>query len=92
MLLQLPWLPVGFAKRVLIAATVPGLEYNGYMARVQELHSLFMELLDHLIFVGDYSITPVDQAFIRYNDEPGRAWNMDEWRAHRRVRQTLLTA
>jgi hypothetical protein len=38
---------------------------------------------------GDYSNTPIDQAFIRSSEEPGRAWNIDEWNKFRRAR--LLT-
>lgn len=86
-LLQLPWLPDNFAERVLIAANAPSLDYDGYLARINRLRDLFQELLSKLIENGDYSNTPIDQAFIRSNDEPGRAWNMDEWNKFRQIRQ-----
>ncbi|KPV42324.1 hypothetical protein AN477_18695 [Alicyclobacillus ferrooxydans] len=38
---------------------------------------------DHTV-VGTYGKDPVSEAFIRSHDEPGRAWNMQEWmRRHR---------
>ncbi|MCB9421351.1 MAG: nucleotidyltransferase domain-containing protein [Ardenticatenaceae bacterium] len=88
-LLNLAWLPREFEMRVLTAVTAPNLENDGYMIRVQTLSDLFEELLSQLITNGDYSNTPIDQAFIRSNEEPGRAWNMDEWNKFRRAR--LLT-
>jgi hypothetical protein len=47
---------------------------------------LFHELLDQVVANGDYSYAPVDQAFIRSSEEPGRAWNMAEWNKFRRAR------
>ena len=78
-LLRLPWLPENFAKRVLVATNAPGLDYEAYLTRANQLSSLFDDLLSRLIADGFYSSTPVDQAFIRAHDEPGFAWNMDEW-------------
>jgi len=78
-MLRLPWLPEDFAKRVLIAANAPGLDYEAYLTRANQLSSLFDDLLSRLITDGFYSSTPVDQAFIRAHDEPGFAWNMDDW-------------
>lgn len=89
-LLQLPWLPQDFADRVLIAANAPSLECDGYTARTDRLCDLFNELLSQLIANGDYSNTPIDQAFIRSNEEPGRAWNMEEWRKFRQARTLQL--
>lgn len=86
-LLQLPWLPDNFAERALIAANAPSLDQDGYMARTNMLRDLFNELLAQLIANGDYSNTPIDQAFIRSHEEPGRAWNMDEWNKFRQARQ-----
>lgn len=88
-LLKLAWLPHEFEGRVLTAANAPNLENDGYMARVQALSDLFADLLSQLVANGDYSNTPIDQAFIRSSEEPGRAWNMDEWNKFRRAR--LLT-
>jgi predicted nucleotidyltransferase len=78
-LLTLPWLPQDFAGRVLTATNAPGLDVDGYMARAEMIRALFEELLDQLRQGGDYSNMPVDQAFIRSREEPGRAWNMEEW-------------
>jgi hypothetical protein len=86
-LLQLPWLPVDFEKRVLIAANAPGLDEVGYQARAAMLTELFQELLVELTTSGDYSAMPVDQAFIRQNQEIGRAWNMEEWNKFHKLRK-----
>jgi predicted nucleotidyltransferase len=88
-LLHLAWLPGSFTDQVMIAANAPTLDYEGYQTRVRKLSDFFNELLSQLIASGDYSNTPIDQAFIRSNEEPGRAWNMDEWNKFRRAR--LLT-
>jgi hypothetical protein len=82
-LLRLPWLPENFKERVLQATNAPSLDFKGYMARVEALQSLFDDLLDRFIADGLYSAAPVDQAFIRSHDEPGYAWNMDEWNAEK---------
>lgn len=86
-LLALPWLPDNFAERVLLAANTPSLDEAGFQARLQTLRDLFNELLRRLSDTGDYSPTPIDQAFMRVNEEPGRAWNMDEWNKFRQVRK-----
>ncbi len=85
-LLKLAWLPPEFDARVLTAVTAPNLENDGYLIRVQTLSDLFTDLLSQLVANGDYSNTPIDQAFIRSSEEPGRAWNMDEWNKFRRAR------
>lgn len=86
-LLTLPWLPEGFAENVLVAANAPGLDEGGYVARTEMLKTLYGDLLDELISRGDYSATPVDQAFIRSYEEPGRSWNMEEWTKFHKARQ-----
>lgn len=90
-LLHLPWLPQQFADRVSTAANPPSLDYAGFQRRTDTLRALFAELLQQLIADGDYSPTPIDQAFIRLHDEPGRAWNMEEWRKFHLVRQMSMT-
>ena len=87
-LLALPWLPENFEERVLPAANAPALAADGYQARLATLRALFSDVLAQLVANGDYSPTPVDQAFIRRSEEPGRAWNMDEWNKFRRARRT----
>ncbi|MCB8978856.1 MAG: nucleotidyltransferase domain-containing protein [Ardenticatenaceae bacterium] len=84
-LLQLPWLPAGLADDILQVANAPSLDYAGYMARVEKLTAYFEALQEQLIADGDYT-EPVDEAFIRSHEEPGRAWNMAEWNAKRRER------
>ncbi|MFQ5398735.1 MAG: hypothetical protein ACE5E7_03965 [Anaerolineae bacterium] len=79
MLLNLSWLPDSFDERVLVAANAPSLDREGYDTRAQTLSEMFRELQVQLTEAGDYSNAPIDQAFIRSHDEPGRAWNMDEW-------------
>ncbi len=90
-LLNLPWLPANFAERVLWAANTPSLDYDGYMRRVETQQSLFAEWQEQLIAAGDYQTDPVDEAFIRSSEEPGRAWNMAEWNEKRQARLAALT-
>ena len=82
-LLALPWLPENFAQRLVDAANAPSFDHTGYMQRAEALRSLFDDLCRHLIAEGDYGGEHGDdivgEAFIRSHEEPGRAWNMDEW-------------
>lgn len=87
-LLALPWLPEGFADRVLPALNAPSLDEAGYQARVEALRGLFEDLVARLVAEGLYGSDPVGEAFIRSHDEPGRAWNMDEWNARHKDRAT----
>jgi predicted nucleotidyltransferase len=85
-LLNLAWLPDNFVDQVMLAANAPTLDYQGYQTRAHKLSGFFDQLLSQLIANGDYSNTPIDQAFIRSSEEPGRAWNMDEWNKFRQTR------
>lgn len=78
-LLKLPWLPHNFETRVLTAQNAPSLDFAGYAARFETLRALLDELLARLTTTGDYGDEPIDEAFVRSHDEPGRAWNMQEW-------------
>jgi hypothetical protein len=89
-LLALPWLPDNFGERVVTAANAPSLDFAGFEERAKALKDLFNDVLSRLIDQGDYSPTPVDQAFIRSHEEPGRAWNMEEWNKFRQVRKLTL--
>lgn len=89
-LLGLPWLPEQFEQRVLTAANTPGLDYLGYMSRVEKLQALFNEILLQLIEDGTYGEDPISEAFIRSHEEPGRAWNMDAWNARRLGRRVTI--
>ncbi len=82
-LLALPWLPKDFAARVFDAANATSLDYAGYMQRVQALCGLFNDLCEHLAADSNYGDDVIGEAFVRSHDEPGRAWNMDEWNARR---------
>lgn len=86
-LLQLPWLPEGFQEKAANAATSSGLDFAAYQLRIEILQTFFQLLLNKLIEDGDYSAMPIDQAFVRQNQEPGRAWNMEEWQIIHRVRR-----
>jgi hypothetical protein len=81
-LLALPWLPEGFADRVLVALNAPACDYTGYQARVDALGALFQDLTRRLVADGEYGDDVIREAFIRRHDEPGRAWNMDQWNMH----------
>jgi hypothetical protein len=82
-LLNLAWLPENFTERILLASNAPTLDFKGYMARVDAIRALFDDLTDKCVADGLYSAAPIDQAFIRNHDEPGFAWNMDEWNAEK---------
>ncbi len=84
-LLQLPWLPSGLADDILLVANAPGLDYTGYTTRVDKLTFYFEAFQQRLIADGDY-VQPVDEAFIRSSEEPGRAWNMADWNTKRQER------
>jgi len=90
-LLTLPWLPHNFAERVLTAANAPTVDQAGYQARLKQLRALFNEVLARLIEDGEYAPTPIDQAFMRQHEEPGRSWNLDEWQKFYRVRKLSLS-
>lgn len=86
-LLTLPWLPPQFDEQILIAANAPSLDKAGINQRADTLRQLFQDLLHQLTANGDYSVTPVDQALLRYYDEPGHSWNLDEWVKYHTVRK-----
>ncbi len=78
-LLALDWLPANFEERILVAGNAPSLDLAGYKERLDVLQQLFQELLSAVTQDGTYSYAPIDQAFMRSHDEPGYAWNMEEW-------------
>lgn len=87
MLLSLPWLPEDFAERALDAAIGTGSGQEGYVDRANSIRALFHSVLAQLTADGDYSATPIDQAFIRAHEEPGRSWNIEEWFKFHQARQ-----
>jgi predicted nucleotidyltransferase len=89
-LLRLPWLPERFDQRILAAAVAAGHDRAAYLGRAETLRQLSDELIGQLVDDGIYGAdTPVDEAFIRAHDEPGRAWNMDHWNAEHARREAL---
>jgi hypothetical protein len=78
-LLALPWLPEGFVDRIQVVAATSSLDLNGYLRRVAGLRGLFGDLIARLLADQEYGHDVIGEAFIRSHDEPGRAWNMDEW-------------
>lgn len=87
-LLRLPWLPDNFDERGLVALNAPSLDFDGYRLRFEMLNTLLDEVLARLRAEGDYGESPIDEAFIRSHDEPGRAWNIEEWEVrHRAIRR-----
>ncbi|UCG25291.1 MAG: nucleotidyltransferase domain-containing protein [Chloroflexota bacterium] len=82
-LLMLEWLPDRFEERILVATSSGAADHAAYMKQAGALKTLFGELLDRLSADGIYTEEPIGQAFIRGHDEPGYAWNMDEWNADR---------
>jgi len=78
-LLGLPWLPADFANRVSGAFSTSALDYAGYFKRVEILRGLFQDLTIRLVADGLYGDDVIREAFIRSHDEPGRAWNMEDW-------------
>lgn len=50
------------------------------------LQALFAELLARFQADNLYGEDPIDEAFIRGAEEPGRTWNMREWMAEHRRR------
>ena len=78
-LLAMPWLPEGFADRILVLMNAPASNYDGYLTQVDVLRGLFRSIVDRLVTDGEYGDDAISEAFVRSHDEPGRVWNMDEW-------------
>lgn len=87
-LVQLPWLPSQFHEHSLLALNAPGVDVQGFEARVNVLRLLFDELLGQLQRDGVYGNNPTSEAFIRQYREPGRG-NLEDWtRRHRQHTRT----
>jgi hypothetical protein len=86
-LLGLAWLPDRAEERLLLALNTPSLDRAGYDVRVQIMRELVVEIIDQLVALGDYGDDPTGEAFVRGHDEPGRAWNMDQWNERHQARQ-----
>jgi hypothetical protein len=81
-LLRLPWLSQDFDTLIMMVAVASGHDREAYLARAQVLRQLSAQLVGRVVADGIYGVEdPVSEAFIRAHDEPGRAWNMDAWKA-----------
>lgn len=87
-LLQLPWVPAGFHDLIMDAANAPVHDHAAYIRRASVLRHIFDQLLQRLVADGLYGEDPTSEAFIRSHDEPGRAWNMNDWNDEHRSRRT----
>ena len=85
-LLQLPWLPNKFDEQLLKLTNALTETKAGYLARANLLKSCFAEVVSICQQDGLYGSSAVNEAFIRLYDEPGRDWNMDEWKQKHRIR------
>ena len=83
-LLRLPWLPKDFEMRALTAMNALSNTREGFTARVIAIRAMFDDVLAELQREGFYGANPIDEAFMRSHNEPGRAWNMDEWNQKRK--------
>lgn len=78
-LLALSWIPESFEDQMLIFFDTPSNTYDRYLTRVNALRSLFQSIIERLVSDGEYGDDAIGEAFIRSHEEPGRAWNMNEW-------------
>ncbi|MEM7115140.1 MAG: nucleotidyltransferase domain-containing protein [Chloroflexota bacterium] len=78
-LTHLPWLPVGLEENLLSASNALSTEQAGYQQRLATLRHLFEQTLEKCQQASLYGTAPLDEAFMRLHNEPGRAWNMTEW-------------
>jgi predicted nucleotidyltransferase len=78
-LINLSWLPPQFVDQVLVFQNPAATEYEGYLQRVEVLQQLFQALLKRLVDDQVYGDDMIGEAFRRGHEEPGRAWNMEDW-------------
>lgn len=90
-LLQLEHLPDPLSTALLTCVQSPESSLRGYTQRAQVLRDVFASLVARLRADGAYGLNPVSEAFVRRHDEPGRAWNIDDWNSqrHRPTRRTV---
>lgn len=78
-LLNLSWLPNQFEAQFLLATNALSTDYEGYEQRVAVLNQFFKALVTQCQQDGLYGEDAVGEAFIREHNEPGYAWDMEEW-------------
>jgi len=79
-LLCLPWIPEGFEEQLLLATNALTARQERYQERAATLRDFFDKLVSKCQQDRLYGENAVREAFIRQHDEPGRSWNMDEWK------------
>ncbi|MGI8416156.1 MAG: nucleotidyltransferase domain-containing protein [Nakamurella sp.] len=84
-LMQVEYLPDALRIATGAAASSGDGSLDGYRQRADLLKAVAAELLDRLRRDGAYGPDAIGEAFRRLHDEPGRAWNMDEWNRNRRT-------
>lgn len=70
------------------ALSAPAHDHEGFRERAKTLGHIYQEILNRLIDERIYGDGPVSEAFIRSHEEPGRAWNMDDWNKKHQERQS----
>ena len=85
---RLPWLPDDYERRMLLAMNGPSIDKVGHAIRANMLREISKEIIAKLRQEGIYGKDPSSEAFIRTHDEPGRAWNMQEWSKKRKQAST----
>ncbi|GAB3758246.1 hypothetical protein [Microlunatus parietis] len=88
---NLEWLPQGFTNNVPSLIATDGHDFAAYSRRAAALRSALEELVSRLQTDRIYGDDPDGESFVRLHDEPGRAWNMDEWNAEHARRFTKIT-
>lgn len=78
-LVALPWLPPNFEADLFLAMNALSYNKNGYQRRTLALNRFFKAVVAKCQEEGLYRDKPLEEAFIRQHDEPGRDWNMDAW-------------
>ncbi|QDP95318.1 hypothetical protein FOE78_04785 [Microlunatus elymi] len=78
---DLTWLPTGFRDNAAELLTASGHDFTAYRRRAAALRAAFNALIARLQADGTYGDDPDNESFLRIYDEPGRAWNMDDWNA-----------
>lgn len=75
----LEWLPSGFHDNLAATIATDGHDFGAYSRRAAVLRSALDEFMKKLQSDGIYGDDPDTESFIRLHNEPGRAWNMDDW-------------
>lgn len=83
---NLAWLPQGFKDDLPALIASDGHDFAAYARRSGALRSALVALIARLQDEGVYGEDPDGESFRRLHDEPGRAWNMDEWNSEHTLR------